>query len=126
MRSFLTHVCGFVRSFWVVFLKAIEKKVTIEYPKQKPQKGKHFRGEHHLDTEKCVSCKGCAMSCPNQCITIEEGKFEIDYQKCCFCGICTRSCMQKALTMTENEVALQNDRKNFIVNLRNESGEKQC
>lgn len=126
MKLFFTHVCNFVRSFWSVFLKAFENKATIEYPKHKHQKGKYFRGKHNLDTGKCVGCKGCARSCPNQCITIEENKFKIDYQKCCFCGLCSRACMRKALTMTGNEVALQNDKKKFIVNLKSEPGEKQC
>ena len=45
-----------------------------------------------LNTEKCVECGLCQKVCPNQAITIVEGKPILDKSKCLFEGNCISSC----------------------------------
>jgi len=45
---------------------------------------------------KCVQCRNCAMTCPQQAIRFDE-KFIYDSSKCIQCGQCVKGCFQQAI-----------------------------
>jgi len=49
------------------------------------------------DLEKCVKCKICWISCPDNAIDWVEDKPTPDYRKCKGCGICVNECPTKAV-----------------------------
>lgn len=51
-----------------------------------------FTKELLFDQEKCVGCKACAEACPNQAISICDGKAVTDRIKCTACGACVDYC----------------------------------
>lgn len=58
---------------------------------------KLFRPRPRIILEKCVGCGRCAESCPQQIITITEGKARIDLKKCISCFCCQEMCPAKAI-----------------------------
>lgn len=87
-----------------------EKKVTLEYPEERPIVPPGHRGLHGYDEELCISCDMCANACPVSCIYIQSvGKgdnalmtqFDIDYTKCLFCDLCTPPCPTECIWMTQ-------------------------
>jgi Fe-S-cluster-containing hydrogenase component 2 len=50
-----------------------------------------------VSTPKCIGCKKCLSVCPQNAITIEDGKAVIDKQKCIGCGRCLRVCPASAV-----------------------------
>ena len=84
------------------------KKVTINYPEQKREFSKIYRGKHVLKRdeegrERCTACGLCAVACPAEAITMiaaerkpgeenlyREEKYaevyEINMLRCIFCG----------------------------------------
>ena len=92
---------------------------TIQYPEQRRNYSKRFRGKHILKsredgTLKCVACYMCEQACPAECITIVAGEhpkiayekypvvFDIDMMRCVFCGFCVDACPKDAIWMTRN------------------------
>ena len=62
-----------VRSLWEVFLHAFARRVTIQYPDEKPYLAPRYRGRIVLSRdpdggERCVACNLCAVACPVDCI----------------------------------------------------------
>lgn len=53
-----------------------------------------FERELQCDKEKCVGCGTCAKVCPNNAITMVDGKPELDKEKCQLCGKCDNFCPQ--------------------------------
>lgn len=50
-----------------------------------------------FDTEKCIQCLFCWISCPDSAIKVEDGKVTgIDYDYCKGCGICAAVCPPRA------------------------------
>ncbi len=42
---------------------------------------------------KCISCRACLESCPQQALFLdEEGKIGRNFEKCTHCGLCSRAC----------------------------------
>jgi NADH-quinone oxidoreductase subunit I len=87
-----------------------EKKVTLNYPEERPVVPVGHRGIHGYDEELCISCDMCANACPVSCIYIQSvGKgqdalmtqFDIDYTKCLFCDLCTPPCPTECIWMTQ-------------------------
>ena len=50
-------------------------------------------------SEKCTGCGLCSQFCPDQAISIVEGKAKVDLDFCKGCGICSQVCPQKAIRM---------------------------
>jgi Na+-translocating ferredoxin:NAD+ oxidoreductase subunit B len=50
----------------------------------------------------CIKCEICVKSCPEKCITMENGIPVTDYSKCTACGTCVSKCPTKCYRMLEN------------------------
>src|SRR5208337_4112329 len=62
-----------LRTIWCVFLHAFQKRVTVQYPEEKPYLAPRYRGRIILSRdpdgeERCVACNLCAVVCPVDCI----------------------------------------------------------
>lgn len=112
------------------------KKVTIQYPEQKREFSKVYRGKHILKRdeqgrENCTACGLCAVSCPAEAITMvaaerKKGEehlyreeryaavYEINMLRCIFCGLCEEACPKDAIYLTEELMPANYDRSNFI------------
>ncbi len=90
-----------VRSLWEVFRHAFARRVTVQYPEEKPYLAPRYRGRIVLTKdpdggERCVACNLCAVACPVDCISLqatedEHGRrypefFRINFSRCIFCG----------------------------------------
>jgi NADH-quinone oxidoreductase subunit I len=101
-------------SLWDVFLHAFHKRVTIQFPEEKPQLSPRYRGRIILSREpdggeRCVACYLCAVACPVDCIALqatEDGTgrrypefFRINFSRCIFCGYCEEACPTYAIQL---------------------------
>ncbi|MBA1341559.1 MAG: F(420)H(2) dehydrogenase subunit I [ANME-2 cluster archaeon] len=81
------------------------KSVTRLYPEEIMDLPDAFRGQQHLDMDKCVGCGICSQMCPNNVIEIvKSGKWypQFDNGHCMFCGLCVDFCPNGALSMTKH------------------------
>ncbi|MCS7167830.1 MAG: NADH-quinone oxidoreductase subunit I [Gemmatales bacterium] len=93
------------------------KKVTIEFPEQRPSVPPHYKGVHRLNRDeqgrvRCVACYLCATACPAHCIDIVAAPspwpdrekypelFVIDELRCIYCGMCEEACPVDAIELT--------------------------
>ena len=51
-----------------------------------------YERELECDPEKCTGCGACARICPNQAITMKEGKPVLNREACTLCGKCENFC----------------------------------
>lgn len=113
-----------------------KKKVTIQYPEEKKEFSKVYRGKHILKRdeqgrENCTACGLCAVSCPAEAISMvaaerQKGEehlyreekyaanYEINMLRCIFCGLCEEACPKDAIYLTEELMPANYDRSNFI------------
>jgi NADH-quinone oxidoreductase subunit I len=104
-----------LRTIWYVFLHAFQKRITVQYPEEKPYLAPRYRGRivlsHDPDGgERCVACNLCAVACPVGCIALqatedEHGRrypefFRINFSRCIFCGYCEEACPTYAIQLT--------------------------
>ncbi|MEW6323917.1 MAG: NADH-quinone oxidoreductase subunit NuoI [Nitrospirota bacterium] len=95
------------------------RPVTLQYPHQKPEVSRRYRGVMSLlryqdGTEKCVGCGLCEAVCPSNVIKVVSAEQEdtpmkryareywFDLSRCVFCGFCVEACPVDALAMTPN------------------------
>jgi len=91
------------------------RKITVQFPEEKPPQSPRFRGLHALrrypnGEERCIACKLCEAVCPALAITIESEqradgtrrttRYDIDLTKCIFCGFCEESCPVDSIVET--------------------------
>jgi len=74
-------VLSLVRSLWMVFLHAFARRVTVQYPEEKPYLAPRYRGRIVLTKdpdggERCVACNLCAVACPVDCISLQATEDE--------------------------------------------------
>ena len=50
-----------------------------------------------VNEPKCTGCKKCLSVCPEDAISIVDGKAVINKQECIGCGRCLSSCSEKAV-----------------------------
>jgi NADH-quinone oxidoreductase subunit I len=108
---------GYLKAFWQIFSHLLSKKVTIEYPEEKPYIPPRWRGRIILSRdpdggERCVACYLCAAACPVDCISLqatqdETGRryplfFRINFSRCIFCGFCEEACPTCAIQLTND------------------------
>ena len=70
-----------LRTIWYVFLHAFQKRVTVQYPEEKPYLAPRYRGRIILSRdpdggERCVACYLCAVACPVDCIALQATEDE--------------------------------------------------
>ncbi len=60
--------------------------------------GKDENEQHgYFITDKCIRCGTCLSVCPQQCISLIDGKTEIDAAHCLHCGRCANVCPVQAI-----------------------------
>lgn len=93
------------------------KKVTLQYPEERPVLTERFRGIPALPLDpatgrdRCIACNACARVCPVQVISLVAdvgedkkrrlGEFSLDAGRCIFCGLCVEVCPTGALVMSD-------------------------
>lgn len=55
-----------------------------------------------INQDKCKLSGQCVKVCPQQAISIKDGKASIDYDKCDSDGICISVCPEGAITTVES------------------------
>jgi NADH-quinone oxidoreductase subunit I len=105
---------------------------TIQFPEQKRNISRRYRGIHILTarqdgTPKCVACYMCATACPAECIYIESAerpeqtiekyptRFEIDLLRCVYCGFCVDACPEEAIIMSRENDLVGTTREELII-----------
>jgi ech hydrogenase subunit C len=68
-----------------------------------------FRGDPHVDQDKCIGCSACANVCPADAIDIEDGRttrvVRFMRQACVFCASCQDVCPTKAVELRSGDAA---------------------
>ena len=101
-QSFVPILIGMLSTLKYMLRTLFRREAaTIQFPEQKRNISKRYRGIHILTaredgTPKCVACFMCATVCPAECIYIESGerpekqiekyctRFEIDLLRCVY------------------------------------------
>jgi NADH-quinone oxidoreductase subunit I len=118
-----------IKSLWIVFRHMFERRVTIQYPEEKPVLPPRYRGRIILSRdpdggERCVACHLCAVVCPVACIALqatedEHGRrfpefFRINFSRCIFCGLCEDACPTYAIQLTPDVEMAEYRRPNLV------------
>ncbi len=118
-----------LKTMWIIFLHMFRRRVTIQYPDEKPYISPRWRGRIILSRdpdgeERCVACYLCAAACPVDCIALqatedEYGRrypvfFRINFSRCIFCGFCEEACPTDAIQLTPDFEMGEYDRKNLV------------
>jgi NADH-quinone oxidoreductase subunit I len=118
-----------LKTMWIIFLHMFRRRVTIQYPDEKPSIPPRWRGRIILSRdpdgeERCVACYLCAAACPVDCIALqatedEYGRrypdfFRINFSRCIFCGYCEEACPTDAIQLTPDFEMGEYDRKNLV------------
>jgi NADH-quinone oxidoreductase subunit I len=118
-----------LRSLSLVLLHLFRKRVTVQYPEQRPYLPPRWRGRIILSRdpdggERCVACYLCAVACPVDCIALqaaedEHGRrypefFRINFSRCIFCGFCEEACPTYAIQLTPDFEMGEYDRSKLV------------
>ncbi len=118
-----------LRTMVDVFLHMFHRRVTVQYPDEKPYLAPRYRGRIVLTrdpdgAERCVGCYLCAAACPVDCIALqatedETGRrypefFRINFSRCIFCGYCEEACPTYAIQLTPDFEMGEYDRQNLV------------
>jgi len=121
-----------VNSLWtlgLIFSHAWRRRVTIQYPDERPRLAPRWRGRIVLSRdpdgqERCVACYLCAAACPVDCIALqatEDGSgrrypafFRINFSRCIFCGFCEEACPTCAIQLTPDFEMGEYRRQNLV------------
>ena len=113
----------------ITFRYIFRKKVTEQYPDERPQFEARYRGLHYLTrypdgAERCVCCGLCAAACPADAIYMEPAEtetgeryakvYEINELRCIFCGYCEEACPEEAIFLGHEFEFSAGDRGDFI------------
>lgn len=116
-------------SIWVVLKRTFKKKVTVQYPEERPSLSPRYRGRIVLTRdpdgeERCVACFLCSSVCPVDCIAIEAAEdhrnrrypstFRINFSRCIFCGLCEEACPTLAIQLTPDFEMSEYKRQNLV------------
>jgi len=118
-----------LRTLWLILLHLLQKRVTVQYPEQRPYIPPRWRGWIVLSRdpdggERCVACYLCAVACPVDCIALQatEDKhgrrypewFRINFSRCIFCGFCEEACPTYAIQLTPDFEMGEYDRSKLV------------
>src|SRR5664279_3783668 len=118
-----------IRTISYVFLHMFHKRVTVQYPEQKPYLAPRYRGRIILSRdpdggERCVGCYLCAVVCPVDCIALQATEdptgrrypefFRINFSRCIFCGLCEEACPTYAIQLTPDFEMAEYKRENLV------------
>lgn len=118
-----------LKSIYTVFMTMFRKRVTIQYPEQRPYIPPRWRGRIILSRdpdgqERCVACYLCAAACPAGCISLQsatdgQGRkypefFRINFSRCIFCGFCEEACPTYAIQLTTDFEMGEYKRQNLV------------
>lgn len=118
-----------LRSLWIVFKHMFHRRVTVQYPDERPYLAPRYRGRIVLSRdpdggERCVGCYLCAAACPVDCIALqatedENGRrypefFRINFSRCILCGLCEEACPTYAIQLTPDFEYGEYDRQNMV------------
>ena len=118
-----------LRTIWITFLHAFQRRETVGYPEIKPYLPPRYRGRIILSrdpvgNERCVACYLCAAACPVDCISLqatEDNKgrrypkfFRINFSRCIFCGFCEEACPTYAIQLTPDFEMAEYNRQNMV------------
>jgi NADH-quinone oxidoreductase subunit I len=118
-----------LKTMWIIFLHMFRRRVTIQYPDEKPYIPPRWRGRIILSRdpdgeERCVACYLCAAACPVDCIALqatedEHGRrypefFRINFSRCIFCGYCEEACPTDAIQLTPDFEMGEYDRRSLV------------
>jgi len=99
-----------VQGMKVTFNYFPRRAVTLQYPTERKEPPRMFRGKLAYSQDKCILCRQCERVCPNQCIAIRmtgKGKnaqldaYVVDHALCCYCGLCVETCPTDAIWFTQ-------------------------
>ena len=118
-----------LRTFWEILKHTFRRRVTVQYPEEKPYLAPRWRGRIILSRdpdgeERCVACYLCAVACPVDCISLQatEDKngrrypefFRINFSCCIFCGFCEEACPTYAIQLTPDFEMGEYKRQNLV------------
>jgi len=122
-------VFSILRTIWDVFLHMFNRRVTVQYPEEKPCLAPRYRGRIILSRdpdggERCVACYLCAVVCPVDCIALQATEdtsgrrypefFRINFSRCIFCGFCEDACPTYAIQLTPDVEMGEYKRPNLV------------
>lgn len=130
------YLPAIVKGMLITFSHLFKKTPTVRYPDQLRSRAGVYRGQHVLKrdengAERCTACGMCAVACPAEAITMENGerkkgeehlyreekyatKYEINMLRCIFCGLCEEACPKEAIFLTDRIVDTEFEREDFI------------
>ena len=130
------YIPAILKGMSITLKHFFSKKATINYPEQKREFSKVYRGQHvlkrdDLGRERCTACGLCAVSCPAEAITMVAAErkpgeehlyreekyasiYEINMIRCIYCGDCEEACPKEAIFLTDRIVTSQYERQPFI------------
>lgn len=118
-----------LNSIWVVMSRTFNRRVTIQYPEERPTLSPRYRGRIVLTRdpdgeERCVACYLCSSVCPVDCIAIEAAEdkrgrrypesFRINFSRCIYCGLCEEACPTLAIQLTPDFEMAEYKRSNMV------------
>ncbi len=118
-----------LRTLWVVFRHAFDKRETILYPEKQYPLSPRYKGRIVLTrdpdgAERCVACYLCSVACPVGCIALQATEneqarrvpafFRINFSRCIFCGYCEEACPTYAIQLTPDFQMSEYVRQNMV------------